>query len=445
MMPTFIAIPEKTQSKTAMKKVLDYVMHDKKTLYQNQETGRSYKLISGQNCMPETAHKEFTNTKEQYKKAKGVFFKQYVQSFKPDCGATPEQIHQMGVELAMQFDGYEVVIATHVDADHWHNHLVVNSVSCETGLKIQINEKGLEQLRQKSDEICQQYGFEILNPYKKPKQRSMNQREYRAALKGNSWKMKLLSAIDKSMKAAGSKDQFIGNMKKLGYNVKWIDHYKYITYTTADSHKCRDNRLYDDKYLKSNMEVYFNGLEQANGNQRGNQRDIDRAVSANIDWSKARPMERPDKARNDGRDGISQEHRPDVQTAHTSQNRPFDDRRSAEALSMDNAGSQRRDRPDGQQYELQDEKLNQYSGQYDDEFDFEYDGADENEGFDTVENQSKVDHNWGDIANSVIALGDSIETMVDKKTAEKRKQKKYAPAKSQKKNQHKSHDRGMEL
>ena len=102
----------------------------------------------------------------------------------PDCGASPDQIHARGVELANQLEGFEVVIATHIDVDHWHNHLVVNSVNCETGLKIQINEKGLERLRQQSDEICQQFGFEVLAPYQKPKQRAMNQREYRAALRG---------------------------------------------------------------------------------------------------------------------------------------------------------------------------------------------------------------------------------------------------------------------
>jgi len=84
---------------------------------------------------------------------------------KPDCGATPEQIHAMGVEMAKAFEGFEVVIATHIDVDHWHNHLVVNSVSCETGLKIQVNEKGLERLQNKSDEICKAHGMEILEPY----------------------------------------------------------------------------------------------------------------------------------------------------------------------------------------------------------------------------------------------------------------------------------------
>lgn len=140
-MATFVAIPEKAQTATAMKRVLDYVMQDKKTMFYDRENDRSYKLVSGQNCVPEAAFNEFLATKHRFNKAKGVFFKQYVQSFKPDCGATPQQIHQIGLETAKAFEEFEVVVATHIDRDHWHNHFVVNFVNSETGLKIQIMRK----------------------------------------------------------------------------------------------------------------------------------------------------------------------------------------------------------------------------------------------------------------------------------------------------------------
>lgn len=105
-MATFTAIPEKTQTATAMHRVLDYVMQDKKTVLDG------IKLVSGQNCVTESSYQEFMATKHQYSKTNGVLFKQYVQSFKPDCGATPEQIHRIGLEQAKAFDGFEVVVAT---------------------------------------------------------------------------------------------------------------------------------------------------------------------------------------------------------------------------------------------------------------------------------------------------------------------------------------------
>ena len=86
-----------------------------------------------------------------------------------------------------------------------------------------------------------------------PKQKALNQREYRASLRGNSKKLKLTNAIDYAMANVETKPQFIDQMKMLGYGVKWIEHYKYITYTTPDGQRFRDNRLPDDKYLKTNI------------------------------------------------------------------------------------------------------------------------------------------------------------------------------------------------
>lgn len=252
------AIKGKTQSKTATGKVIAYVIQKKKTLFHDEETEQKYRLISGQNCVAETAFKEFMATKIQYGKDNGVFYKQFVQSFKPGEAASPKEIHQMGLELAEYFKGFEVVVATHIDEDHWHNHLIVNSVNAETGLKIQFSERNFNQLRKRSDEICRAHGLEILKPYEKNAQvKGMNTREYRAAEKGNSWKFKLISAVDMAMEASQTKGDFIANMERMGYGVKWIDHYKYITYTTPEGQKCRDNRLHDEKYLKERMERFY--------------------------------------------------------------------------------------------------------------------------------------------------------------------------------------------
>jgi hypothetical protein len=240
-----------------MRKVMEYVMQNKKTIYED-ENGQKYKLLSGQNCCGDTAFKEFMTTKKQHRKEKGVYFYQYTQSFKPNIGVTPQVIHQMGVELAKYFKGYEVQIATHIDRDHWHNHLIVNSVSCETGLKLQFNEKNLEQLRTLSDKICVAHGLEILKPYQKPKQKPMSAGEYRAAVRGGSYKFKLMNAIDQAMSRSCTREDFIACMKQMGYQVKWIPYHKYITYTTPEGKKCRDNKLHETKYLKAEMEEYFN-------------------------------------------------------------------------------------------------------------------------------------------------------------------------------------------
>lgn len=105
--------------------------------------------------------------------------------------------------------------------------------------------------------MCQQFGVEVLKPYIKPKQKSPSQREYRAALKGESWKFALMAMIDRAMKHCRTKDEFRKYMKRNGYDVKWQDNYKYITYTCPNNMKCRDIRLHQDKYRKENMELEF--------------------------------------------------------------------------------------------------------------------------------------------------------------------------------------------
>lgn len=135
-------IHNRAHSKTALKRVIDYVTQLKKTQY--VFNGKSTKLISGVNCTGDSAYAEFMATKELYNKEVGVFYYHLVQSFSPDEKASPEQIHEIGRKLAEYFKGHEVLIATHIDVDHKHNHLIINSVNFETGYKLQEGRDGVK-------------------------------------------------------------------------------------------------------------------------------------------------------------------------------------------------------------------------------------------------------------------------------------------------------------
>ncbi len=407
-MATFTAIPEKTQTATAMRRVLDYVMQDKKTMFDG------IKLVSGQNCVPESSYQEFMATKHRYGKATGVFFKQYVQSFKPNCGATPKQIHQIGLETAKAFERFEVVVATHIDRDHWHNHFVVNSVNCETGYKIQINEKGLEELRQRSDEICQQFGLQILQPYQKPKQRSMNQREYCAALRGNSKKLRLANAIDYAVSKSRNKNQFIEQMQKLGYGVKWIDHYKYITYTTTDGQRFRDNRLLDDKYLKNNMKELFayeyGAVEtnQSNTNDnRADGRSINRTDTADVLDAQTGAVQSVGTAHFTDWKRHCSKYGFDIQTADTGgvrRNDENDSQRQPVSGTENNGRKHEVDPIFGRGRVIESDEPLERNDAYRTE---EYKGRVESAGLNTVETQAEMGGDWIDItANSMYLAAD---------------------------------------
>ena len=87
----------------------------------------------------------------------------------------------------------------------------------------------LKQLRKLSDESCIAHGLSVLQPYQGGKN-SISSREYRARLKGNSWKDELAKDIDKATEFSGSKDEFIRNMSILGYHMTWTDKRKYLTF-----------------------------------------------------------------------------------------------------------------------------------------------------------------------------------------------------------------------
>lgn len=242
---------KKTQTRQGLWGLLHYCMQDKKTMY----NGR--KLVTGVNCVAQSAFNEMVNTKLQYRKPGGRQYYHIMQSFHPDEPISPETAHEIALRFAEEnFPGYEVLVATHVDRHHIHSHFVVNSVNAETGLKFHSDNHEIQRLRDASDRLCIEYGFSVVVP-KSKKVKGMSTAEYHVAEKGQSWKLDLAMAIDEAMRYAVSKEHFIELMEMEGYEVKWKDTHKYITYTCPNGKPCRDNKLHEEKYLKENMEDEF--------------------------------------------------------------------------------------------------------------------------------------------------------------------------------------------
>jgi len=252
-MPIIHFINNKTQTAGGMKNVLKYVSRKEKTVSEDK------RFVTGVNCSPETALDEMTATKNLYHKPDGRLYYHLVQSFPSGYEVDPELAHKIAVELAEKaFNKYEVVVATHIDREHIHSHFVFNSVSFEDGKKYHSNKETVEELMKLSDEICQRYGVHVLDaPKKKMNIDYLSDREYRSAKRGESFKWELMNVINQVMKQAKSKKQFCYLMKQQGYDVRWEDNRKYITYTCPNGRRCRDNKLHGDKYRKENMEYEF--------------------------------------------------------------------------------------------------------------------------------------------------------------------------------------------
>ena len=253
-MATVIFIKEGTQNPSVMHAVINYCIQERKTFDSNSKR----RLVSGINCDGENSYREFMATKKVYGKDNGIFFYHYAQSFSPTEKLTPEQAHEVSLEFAEKaWPGHEVMVATHCDAEHIHSHFVVNSVGFESGMKLRQSPSTLRHLRKLSDEICIAHGLSVLAPYEGGGNR-MSTREYRARMKGESWKQKLADDIDKAMEFSGSRDEFERAMSILGYRMTWTDERKYLTFHCPNGRSCRDKNLHDEKFLKNNIENELN-------------------------------------------------------------------------------------------------------------------------------------------------------------------------------------------
>ena len=246
------------QSPSAMRGLINYCLQEKKTFDINSDR----KLITGVNCIPQNAYTEFMTTKAVYHQERGVNFYHFSQSFSPEEKITPEEAHEVAIEFVKKaWPGHEVLVCTHMDEPHLHSNIVVNSVNFENGTKLHLSPSSLKVLRDMNDEVCKSHGLSVLPPYEKGR-KGMSTREFRAAEKGQSWKFRLMSDIRESMKRSGTREEFTKEMARRGYEMKWTDERKYITFTCPNGMKCRDNKLHHDKFLKEAIENEFKIREQ---------------------------------------------------------------------------------------------------------------------------------------------------------------------------------------
>ncbi len=266
-MPIIHFANSKGQNTSGFIKLLAYVSREKKTKLEDR------RFVSGVNCSPESAYQEMLLTKHANGKTGGRLYYHLVQSFPKGYDIKPELAHQIALEFTEKaFGDYECVVATHIDREHIHSHIVFNSVSFQNGRKYHSNLNDVKQLMKLSDEICKRHGVSVLDKpeFNKDGQKEiLGDKEYRSAVRGESFKFALMNAITDCMKQAKSKKQFIALMNRKGYQVRWEDQRKYITYTTPTGKKCRCNKLHDRRFTKEVMEyefeirdTIFNGIEQ---------------------------------------------------------------------------------------------------------------------------------------------------------------------------------------
>lgn len=149
-----------TQKFSDLHTVVDYAKNASKT-------EKEY-FVGGINCDPKNAYKEFVSVKKAYGKTDGVLaYHGYISFAKGEV--TPEEAFKIGMEYAEECWGedYQVLVTTHLNTEHLHCHIVVNSVSFVDGHKLADNDKNWAYLRHKADDICLKYCKSVEDPYSK--------------------------------------------------------------------------------------------------------------------------------------------------------------------------------------------------------------------------------------------------------------------------------------
>lgn len=226
----------------------DYAMNPDKTEFDEVRYASCINL-----CSMETAADEMLETKKHWGKTAGRLGYHVIQSFSPDDNVTPEQAHEIGRQYAQElFGDYEVVIGTHVDRSHIHNHIVFNSVSCIDGSKFHA-EKGYLRytMRKVSDRYCKENGLSVIHY---TSTREMTQKEwYERHWKEGTFK----EGINQDIRmAAGQSKSFAGmliQLENMGYKVDSTR--KHITLLPPDGRKAwRLDKFYTDAELKEMTE-----------------------------------------------------------------------------------------------------------------------------------------------------------------------------------------------
>ena len=187
------------------------------------------RFVTTLNCRSaETAFAAMQKTKKKYKKTGGVLGYHFIQSFAPG-EVTPEQAHEIGCEFARRLFGndFEVVIGTHLDKAHPHNHIVVNSVSRTDGHKYHSSpESYYNDVRGTSDALCRENDLSVITPQGKGKHYA----EWKAEQGGKPTVRGVIRAdIDAIIGQAYTYDSFLMLLRRNGYEVRRSPNRKYTT------------------------------------------------------------------------------------------------------------------------------------------------------------------------------------------------------------------------
>ena len=184
----------------------------------------------------EIALEQMILTKKQFCKDDGYIAWHGYQSFKPG-EVTPEECHAIGVQTAKEMwgDGFQIIVTTHLDREHLHNHFCFNSVGFKDGRKYNYSKAERKRFMDVSDRICLEHDLSVIrNPKKSPSRPVWLDEKAGKPTRYNIYREDFISAAEGSRTV----EQMARFLTRLGYEVdfsgpKWkmkLPQYKYFTH-----------------------------------------------------------------------------------------------------------------------------------------------------------------------------------------------------------------------
>ena len=215
--------------KNNLSRVIDYISNDEKTnkeIYDDlhnelEYIGEDYKTekklyVTGINCEAQSAYEEMMMIKKHYKKEKGNIAFHSIQSFAAD-EVTPDEAHEIGLQLAKEMwgDRFQVVVATHLNTKHIHNHFVINSVSFVDGKKYYDNRKNYAELRRLNDSLCKEHNISSIE--EKKTKSGLYYPNYLKNVSYNNYYTQAKQDLDYAIAISNNYDEFLKIMNNLNY------------------------------------------------------------------------------------------------------------------------------------------------------------------------------------------------------------------------------------
>ncbi len=235
-----MAVTKFLTRKTRLNTIIKYIMNGEKT--------EKMMYVSGVNCRPDTAIYEMQDTKKRFDKEDGIISYHLIQSF-DGKEISPKKCHELGLQYAKELfgDDFQFVVATHLNTDNVHNHIVINSVSFKSGYKFYSNRETKDFIRITSDFICRENGLSVIKtPWK-------NKGYYKLYAKNNPYMQLVKKDIDDAIAISYSYKGFVSKLEAKGYYVSENEDTGIIIERDNSYQVVRPQELFGDNYTKEKI------------------------------------------------------------------------------------------------------------------------------------------------------------------------------------------------